>query len=228
MGRRKPDRWLIGGAAILVAACTGLGLYLQANDTSFGGFLSGVLLNFYGGEQNQLIRVNLHNKSLALYESGNLFKLDHIAAGGPPGTQYATHTGHFRILSKDKWHISTYHVIMPLSLRFDGPRYFHDIPLHMDRTPYTTEYSHGCIRLPHAMAMTLFDWANIGAYVEVYDASLARADDGSQTVYLLTADGYRQPIATAAAFLAHGYHWGDVVTIPAQELNGLPIGPAIQ
>ncbi len=180
------------------------------------------MLNFWGGERNQLIRVNLYNYSIALYEKGMLYKMARIAAPGNPDNSTRTPTGKFRILSKDKWHHSTSGVIMPWSLRFNGPYYFHDIPLTKKGEIIRTRYSHGCIRLPTGFAEEMFTWARIGAYVEIYNASLARADDGIM-VYQLTVDGYRKPILTEQEFLARGYRWQDVAVIPAVELAALPV-----
>jgi hypothetical protein len=198
-------------------------LFFQSRiqDTSVQGYLSGLMLNFWGGERNQLIRVNLHNYSIALYERGSLYKMARIATPGNPDDGTRTPTGKFRILSKDKWHISG-SIVMPWCLRFNGPYYFHDIPL-IKKTGdiIRTRYSHGCIRLPTGFAEEVFNWANIGAYVEIYDASLARADNGT-TVYQLTVDGYRKPIASEQEFLSRGYRWQDVAVMPAAELAAIP------
>ena len=218
----------LGVAVFLISATAFSSAYLHSIDTSFSGYLSGLMLNFWGGEQNQLIRVNLYNHSIALYENGDLYTSARIAGTGNPNNRTATPTGKFRILSKDKRHISGLSgAIMPYSLRFYEGYYFHDIPLYPSGEVITTRYSAGCIRLPTALAANMFDWAHIGAYVEIYSAKLARAED-AQTVYLLTEDGYRQPIATEHAFLSRGYQWKDVVVVPAGELSGLPIGGYIQ
>lgn len=223
--RMRTSLILILGIVSLMVLCLFLG-YLTSQDVSWSGYLSGLMLNFWGGEKNQLIRVNLHNHSIALYQSGALYKLARVAGTGNPNDGTATPTGKFRILSKDKWHISNSRVIMPLSLRFSNKGYyFHDIPLTMAGEKITTTYSHGCIRLPTALAQEMFAWTNVGAYVEIYDASLARAKD-SPMVYLLTEDGLRVPIQTETEFIAHGYRWKDVAIIPAEELNGLPLATA--
>jgi hypothetical protein len=199
-----------------------LSVHLRSQDTSFSGYMSGLLLNFWGGEENQLIRVNLHNYSLALYEDGDLYKVTRIATPGNPGDGTRTPTGKFRILSKDKWHVSG-SIVMPWSLRFNGPYYFHDIPLiKATGEIIRTRYSHGCIRLPTGFAEEMFNWAHVGAYVEIYNATLARADD-SPAVYLLTVDGYRQPIASEREFLARGYRWQDVAVLPSAELAAIPL-----
>lgn len=222
---------LKGSLLVAVVAISGYGLlsaYLRSQDISFSGYMSGLMLNFWGGEKNQLIRVNLYNHSIALYERGVLYKSSHITATGNPYDSTATPTGKFRILSKDKWHISRPSgVIMPWSLRFHGGYYFHDIPLTPKGQIINTLYSHGCIRLPTELAKELFAWARVGAYVEIYDSKLVRAED-APTVYFLTADGYRQPIATEQAFMASGYRWQDVVVVPPEELASIPAGEIIQ
>ena len=195
---------------------------------SMSGYLSALMLNFWGGTQDQLIRVNLYNHSIALYEHGNLYKYARVAGTGNPNNSTATPTGRFRILSKDRWHISGLSgVIMPLSMRFYEGYYFHDIPLTPAGKIIDTKYSHGCIRLPTELAKEMFDWTNVGAYVEIYSSRLARADD-ADTVYLLTEDGYRQPIASERAFVSHGYRWQDVVVVPPAELASMPIGGIVQ
>ncbi len=217
--------------SILIVTSAGYGLlsrHLTSQDTSFSGYLSGLMLNFWGGENDQLIRVNLHNHAITLYQHGVLYKAAQIAGAGNPYNSTATPTGRFRILSKDKWHISNLSgVIMPLSMRFFEGYYFHDIPLTPDGRIINTKYSHGCIRLPTALAKEMFDWTNVGAYVEVYNASLAR-EEHSEKVYRLNEDGTRQHIVSQAAFTAHGYHWEDVAVVPDLELSGLIVGPALQ
>lgn len=216
---------------VVLVAVGGYGLldaHLRSQDTSMSGYLSALMLNFWGGTQDQLIRVNLYNHSIALYENGNLYKFSHIAGTGNPLNRTATPTGKFRILSKDKWHISNLSgVIMPLSMRFFEGYYFHDIPLYPNGQVITTKYSAGCIRLPTDLATEMFTWTKIGAYVDIFNASLVRADD-ADTVYLLTVDGYKHPIASAAVFAARGYRWSDVVSEPAVELAAMPTGGSIQ
>lgn len=222
---------LILPMVVVLVAAGGYGLldaHLRAQDTSFSGYLSGLMLNFWGGGQDQLIRVNLYNHTIALYENGTLHEFSHIAGTGNPDNGTRTPTGRFRILSKDKRHISNLSgVIMPLSMRFYEGYYFHDIPLYPNGQVITTKYSAGCIRLPTALATEMFAWTKVGAYVEIFNASLVRADD-ADTVYLLTVDGYKHPIASAAAFERRGYKWSDVVLEPAEELAQMPSGGSIK
>lgn len=215
-------------AVVMIGGYSLFSVYLRSQDTTFSGYLSGLMLNFWGGEKNQLIRVNLYNHSLALYEDGQLYKIARIAATGNPSNSTATPIGKFRILSKEKRHKSGLSgVIMPWSLRFFEGYYFHDIPLTPAGELIDTKYSHGCIRLPTLIAEDVFNWTNIGAYVEIYNASLVRADD-SPMVYLLTFDGYKQHIANEQTFLARGYRWQDVAVVPSAELASMPSAGTIE
>ncbi len=221
MHMKRAQIWIL--VIVTLSFCTVFSGYLKTEDVSFPGYLSGLMLQVWGGEEGQLIRVNLHNHEIALYQGGMLYKLARIAGTGNPYDSTATPVGNFRILSKDKRHISSQHVIMPLSLRFSNKGYyFHDIPLTMAGVRINTVYSHGCIRLPTPLAEEMFNWTHVGAYVEIYDTYLARAA-GSNMVYLLTKDGQRTPILTEAEFVTKGYKWGDVAVVPADELNGLPL-----
>lgn len=220
--RKLTSPILVSGVVILSSFYL-FSVYLNSNDVTWGGYLSGLILNTVGGEENQLIRVNLHNHSIALYQSGTLYKMDKIAGTGNPNNGTATPTGNFRILSKEVRHVNSHRIVMPFSMRFSNKGYyFHDIPLTLAGVKLTTPYSNGCIRLNTDLAQEMFAWTNIGAYVEIYDASLARGT-GTNMVYSLTSDGYRIPVPTEADFIARGYRWQDVAVIPLEELNGLPL-----
>jgi hypothetical protein len=205
-----------------------LSVHLKSQDTDLKSYLSGMMVAVMGGEGDaQLIRVNLHNGSIALFEYGQLYTMSKVAGTGNPNDSTATPTGEFRILSKELSHTSRLSgVIMPLSMRFFEGYYFHDIPLTPGGAIINTKYSHGCIRLPSTMVRQIYDWTRVGAHVQVYRADLVK-DDSSPTVYHLTEDGYRQPIANLQAFTAHGYQWEKVVVIPSAELAGLVLGSTI-
>lgn len=222
---------LILPLAIVVVTVGSYGFFdahLKSQDTTFSGYLSGLMLNFWGGEQEQLIRVNLRNYSVALYQNGAVHKVAKAAGAGNPYDQTATPTGKFRILSKEQRHISRLSgVIMPLSMRFYEGYYFHDIPLTPSGYLIQTRYSHGCIRLPHEFAQEVFNWTRVGAYVEIYDATLVRAENDPR-VYWLSEDGQRRPIESERAFLAHGFRWEQVAVVPPAEVYGLPLGLPFQ
>lgn len=222
-------QWVLP-VAIAVIALSSFGLLddrLAQQDTNWNSFLSAATLPLTGlGGENQLIRVNLHNYQLSLFEDGRLYTSAKIAGQGNPYTRAATPTGNFRILSKEKLHVSRLsggRVLMPLAMRFYEGYYFHDIPLYIDGTVITTKYSWGCIRIPNDFAQTFYDWTRVGAYVEIYRASLVK-NSSDPRVYHLTEDGLRQPIATEQAFISRGFRWQDIAVIPTEELDALPQG----
>lgn len=201
---------------------------LKSQDTTLMGFLSGMMVSVTGGlGQDQLIRVNLHNRALTLYDDGVVYLHGSIAAAGNPFDRTATPTGEFNILSKEISHTSRLSgVIMPLSMRFHQGYYFHDIPLTPAGARIETKYSHGCIRLPTSIVRSVYDWAKVGAHVQIFRAELAK-DSLSPTVYYLTEDGFRKPIASLEAFAARGFQWDRVVVLPYEELAVLPLGDTL-
>lgn len=222
---------LLSGLGIgLLAGCllVGSSAYLTSVDTAPGAFLTGTMAGMMGVFDDSLIRVNLHSGTITLFSNGAPFRQALISAAGNPYDWTATPTGNFSILSKERMHVSRLSgVLMPYSLRFHQGYYFHAIPLTPAGAIINTRYSHGCIRLPDGFIEEIFAWAKVGTRVEIYRAHLARADD-APTVYLLTNDGYRMPIATEEAFIAHGFRWEQVVPIPSAELGLMPMGDAIR
>ncbi|HXV27119.1 MAG TPA: L,D-transpeptidase [Candidatus Paceibacterota bacterium] len=203
--------------------------HLASQDTYLREYLTGmVLASVWSPGHDQLIRVNLHNHILTAYEHGQLVRSGSVAGTGNPYDETATPTGMFRILSKEKMHVSRLSgVLMPLSMRFFQGYYFHSIPLTPDGNPIRTRYSHGCIRLPDDFSAWLFEWTRVGANVQIYRAHLARAQ-GDNRVYLLTADGQRRPVMTEEAFVRNGFKWQDVAELSYAEVSVLPLGAALQ
>lgn len=201
--------------------------YFYPEEISLGGYFSSIMSAVEGVGQDKLIRINLYNYSIALYEDGSLVKQAKISAAGHP-TRAATPQGDFKVLSKEKSHISGLSgLIMPLSLRFYKGYFIHDLPVTRSGKPYYSEYSSGCIRLPSDLAHEVYDWADVGTKVQVYKAELVKSAD-SPVVYLLSKDGFKQPIANPEAFIAHGFHWHDIAVIPAVEIKNYQQGNLIE
>jgi hypothetical protein len=225
--RRHGLLLLAAVAGIALASLLTLDSFLASQDTTMGSYLSAVMLQATGTDGGQVLRVNLHNFQLALYEGGRLVRTAQIAGAGNPGDWTATPTGDFRILSKEKMHVSRLSgVLMPYAMRFYQGYYFHDIPLTPAGAKITTRYSLGCIRLATGLASEVYGWTRIGARVQVYRAQLAKSI-GSDTVYLLDAQGNRQPFASERAFTSRGYRWEDIAVVPAAELDALTLGASL-
>src|SRR5689334_9441096 len=90
---------IVSGSLVLVWA------HAASQDTTLMSYLSGVLAVTTGGSgEDQLIRVNLHNNSIALFQNGQLQLMAKVAGVGNPNDSTATPTGEFRILSKEPSH----------------------------------------------------------------------------------------------------------------------------
>jgi len=218
---KKWHFYLFLGAAIFLGAFEFHIQYLFWQDMDFGSFFSSVLYSVIGQESDKLISINLYNKSLVLIEGGNLVKRDKIAAAGNPKTS-ATPVGNFKVLTKNKRIISSLSgLVMPYSLRIKGPYFIHGPPTYKNGMPYYSEYSQGCVRLGLGLEQEVYNWADIGTNVEIYNSSLVKSQD-DPSVYYLTPDGGKEHILNPDEFLKRGFRWRDVKTIPAAELEAIP------
>ncbi|MBI4708835.1 MAG: L,D-transpeptidase [Candidatus Portnoybacteria bacterium] len=196
--------------------------YLLPQNMNPGSFLLSAINSACAPKSDKLIRINLYNKSLVMIEKGQLKKLDKIAAAGNP--KYSpTPTGNFKVLTKSKRIISSLSgLVMPLSLRIKGPYFLHGIPTTKDGRIYSSEYSSGCIRLGPGLDQEIYDWADIGTRVEIYNSSLVKAPN-KDAVYYLRPDGTKEPIASPEEFLSRGFKWKDVKAIHSAELDAFPL-----
>jgi len=196
--------------------------YLFWQDMDFGSFFSSVLYSLTNPQSDKQIRINLYNKSLVLIENGSLVKRDKIAATGNPSSS-PTPTGNFSVLTKSKRVVSNLSgLVMPNSLRIRGPYFIHGPPTYRNGTPYISKFSSGCVRLGTGLDLEVYNWADIGTKVEIYNSSLVKSTD-SPTVYYLTPDGYREPILSPEEFFNRGWHWSNVKIIPAIEIEAIPL-----
>lgn len=192
--------------------------YLSPQEIPFGNYFSSILQAVVGGVSDKLIRINLATKDITLYEDGQLIKNAKITAAGHPRAT-PTPTGDFKISLKDIDHISGLSgLVMPFSLRFNGPYYLHGLPTTRSGRIIDTSYSNGCIRLPDGLDEEIFNWAEIGTKVQVFNSRLVKTADNPM-VYYLTDDGIKEGIPTPEFFIGRGYRWKDIVVVPSVELD---------
>jgi len=195
--------------------------YLSAQEINFGSYFSSILQTLVPSGSDKLIRINLATKNVVLYENGQLFKSAKIAAAGHPRTT-PTPTGNFKISLKDEDHISGLSgLVMPFSLRFFGNYYMHGIPYTRSGQIVDTPYSNGCIRLPKDLDREIFNWAQIGTRVQIYNSRLVKTAD-DPAVYYLPDDGTKEWIPTPEAFVGQGFRWKDIAVVPQEELDAYP------
>lgn len=191
--------------------------YLSPQELTFGSYFSSILQAWVGPKSDKLIRMNLYNKSITLFENGNLVKQTKIAAAGHPKAT-PTPQGDFKVLSKDKNHISGISgLVMPWSVRFYNGYYFHGLPYTRSGKIIDTQYSNGCVRLGPGLDEKVYHWAEIGTKVQIYKARLVKSAE-QPAVYLLTEDGTKEWIPNPEIFNSRGFKWQDIATIPLVEL----------
>jgi len=191
--------------------------YLNPQEITFGSYFSSILQALVGSGSDKLIRINLATKSIALFENGELLKSAKIAAAGHPRAT-PTPVGNFAVSLKDEDHISGLSgLVMPFSLRFYGAYYLHGLPYTRSGRIVDTPYSNGCIRLPAGLDQEVFNWAEIGTKVQVYNSRLVKTAE-DPTVYYLLDDGTKEGIPSPEIFVSRGFKWKDIAVIPQAEL----------
>jgi len=137
-----------------------------------------------GVENGRWIEVNLFEQTLAVYDQNKLIFATLVATGLDP---FFTKPGLFQIQQKldsttmsgsfTEDHSDFYYLEdVPWTMYYDHARALHGAYW---RTAYGFPQSHGCINLTPADSHWLFDWANVGDWVYVWDPSGATPTDPS-------------------------------------------------
>jgi hypothetical protein len=140
------------------------------------------------------IEADLSEMRLRLYKLGVLEKEVPILTKGKEGSWWETPAGIYKIGSKEKSHFSSFgHVFQPWSMTFQGNFFIHGWPYYPDGTPVASTYSGGCIRLADEDAKVIYDLANIGMPVLVFEKDFASDEFSYRT---------RTPDITASTYFA--------------------------
>ena len=121
------------------------------------------ITNLYGSKS---IVINLSSQTISAKENGKTV-FSRAVSTGKSGR--ATPTGSFRILEKDRFHISNKYpeprggAKMPYMLRLTNG----GIAIHQGHLPGYPA-SHGCIRVSKSTAVKLWNWASVGTRVSIH------------------------------------------------------------
>lgn len=129
-----------------------------------------------GVDNGRWIEVNLYEQTLGIYEDGQLYYATLIASGIDP---FFTRPGLFQIYEKlEKTNMSgafeadrsDYYYLenVPYTLYYDEARALHGAYW---RTMFGYPQSHGCVNLSIGDAAILYEWAEVGDWVYVWDPS---------------------------------------------------------
>lgn len=134
-------------------------------------------IDFFNATKDKLIadkinfiEADLSAMKLKIHKDGLIVKEISILAKGKEGSWWETPVGLYKIESKEKDHFSSFgKVYQPWSLAFQGNFFIHGWPYYPDGTPVSASYSGGCIRLSSEDAKEIFDLAEKGMPVLVFD-----------------------------------------------------------
>jgi len=129
-----------------------------------------------GVENNRWIEVNLYEQTIGVYENGELVFATLVATGVDP---YFTRPGLFQITEKKATETMQgafaagktdfyYLADVPWTMYFDQARALHGAYW---RAWFGIPQSHGCVNLSIGDSHWLFNWANVGDWVYVWDPS---------------------------------------------------------
>ena len=129
-----------------------------------------------GIENGRWIEVNLYEQTLTVYEDSRLKFATLIGSGYDP---YYTQPGLFPVREKLELETMTgsfqtgkadYYFLenVPWTMYYDGPRALHGAYW---RALFGYELSHGCVNISVGDAHWLYDWADVGDWVYVWDPS---------------------------------------------------------
>lgn len=120
--------------------------------------------------QGKFIAADLVAMKLYLYKDGAVVKEYPIQTKGKPGTPWETPSGLYSIKTKEEKHFSSIgKVYMPYSMQFYGNYFIHGWTYYPDGTPTAASFSGGCIKLRTDDAQAVFEFAELGIPVFVYD-----------------------------------------------------------
>jgi hypothetical protein len=135
-------------------------------------------------ENGRWIEVNLFEQTLAVYENNQMVFATLLSSGVPgfwtrPGLFQITEklettpmTGAFEADRSDYYYLED----VPWTMYFDEARALHGAYWH---TKFGYEQSHGCVNLSSGDSRWLYDWASVGDWVYVWDASGVTPTDPS-------------------------------------------------
>ncbi len=145
-------------------------------------------------QKANFIEADLSQMKLRLYKAGEVVKEVPILTKGKIGSWWETPAGIYKIGVKEKNHFSSFgQVYQPWSMTFQGNFFIHGWPYHPDGRPVASAYSGGCIRLADEDAKSIYELADVGMPVLVFEKDFA-PDEFSYRA--------RTPDISAAAYFA--------------------------
>ncbi|MEA2715637.1 MAG: hypothetical protein QOG91_665 [Candidatus Parcubacteria bacterium] len=116
------------------------------------------------------VAADLASMKVGIYEDGSLVAEYPIISKGKDGSRWQTPVGSYSIETKERSHFSSIgEVYMPYSMQFYGNFYIHGWPYYQNGQPVRMGYTGGCIRLSTEDAKKIYEFADRGTPIFVYE-----------------------------------------------------------
>lgn len=160
--------------------------------------------------QGKFIGIDLVNMEAYLYQDGEVLKSFEVLSKGKPGSHWETPSGLYDVIVKMvDGYSSVGQVYMPYSMQFYGNFFIHGWPYYPDGTPVPLGYSGGCIRLSTKDAKEVFDFAEKGTGIFVYDNDKNNSELAS-VLPMIKTKNIPKPDITARSFIIADINSGSV------------------
>ena len=114
------------------------------------------------------VLVDLTNMTVILEDGTTTIAMYPILSQGKPGSYYETIGGAYTNDYKTPLHFSSIgHVYMPYSVHLFGNYFIHGVPYYPNKTPVSSAFSGGCIRLTNDTAKIVYDFVDKGTPIIV-------------------------------------------------------------
>ncbi len=192
-------------ATVAVVEAAPLAAAVALSSTTPERVLNAITISDAVPAQGKFIVADLTIMKLSLYQDGVSTADYPILTKGKPGTPYETPSGFYNVLYKEANHFNAGEKVnMPYSMEFYGNYFIHGWPTYTDGTPVASTYSGGCIRLNTNDAEKVYDFADKGTGVFVYDTGAATSAPS------LALGSIPIPKISAASYLVADVDTGDV------------------
>lgn len=163
--------------------------------------------NDYLPSTGKFIGIDLVAMKATLYQDAQPQESLDVLSKGRPGSFWETPSGFYTIQTKEKNHFSSIgKVYMPYSMQFFGNFFIHGWPNYPDGTPVPKNYSGGCIRLSTENAQKIFNFADKGTGIFVYDKS----ENNANRFFSIKVKNRPLPNITAESFVVADMNAGNV------------------
>jgi hypothetical protein len=198
-------------------------LSLTLSTTTSEHIIHTLVINDAVPPTGKFIAVDLNTMVLTLYEGGVAIAKYPILAKAESGSPYETPAGFYTVLTKESDHFNSGDQIdLPWSVQFYGNYFIHGWPSSIDGSPVNLSYSGDGIRLNTNDAEKVYDFADKGTGIFVYEPV------HTASVASLFLDAIPAPLVSAASYLVADIDTGDVyleqgagAVFPAASATGL-------